>query len=44
MTAPRYGPSTTPVAPRPSPLLLFIEQAQLTLVYAPRPALAAASR
>jgi|APDOM4702015248_1054824.scaffolds.fasta_scaffold430197_2 hypothetical protein len=35
MTAPRYGPSTTPVAPRPSPLLLFIEQAQLTLVYAP---------
>jgi hypothetical protein len=33
MTAPRYGPSTTPVAVRPSPLLLFIEQAQLKLVY-----------
>jgi len=35
MRAPLYGPSTTPVVPRPSPLLLFIEQAQLTLVYAP---------
>jgi hypothetical protein len=34
MTAPRYGPSTTPVAVRPSPLLLFIQQAQLRLVYA----------
>lgn len=30
-----YSPSTTPVTPRPSPLLLFIEQAQLTLVYGP---------
>lgn len=30
----KFAPSTIPVAPRPSPLLLFIEQAQLTLVYA----------
>jgi hypothetical protein len=35
MLAPRFAPSTMPVVPRPSPLQLFIEQAQLTLVYAP---------
>jgi hypothetical protein len=34
MRTPLYTPSTIPVVPRPSPLLLFIEQAQLTLVYA----------
>jgi hypothetical protein len=27
-----YTPSTTPVSPSPSPLLLFIQQAQLALV------------
>jgi hypothetical protein len=27
----RYTPSTTPVDPSPSPLLLFIQQAQLAL-------------
>ena len=32
---PLYTPATLPVPPRPSPLLLFIEQAQLSLVYAP---------
>jgi hypothetical protein len=35
MRAPIYAPSTTPFVPRPSPLLLFIEQAQRVLVYAP---------
>jgi hypothetical protein len=28
-----YTPSSTPVVPRPGPLLLFIQQAQLSLVY-----------
>lgn len=31
-----YTPSSTPVIPAPSPLLLFIQQAQLSLVYASR--------
>jgi hypothetical protein len=31
-----YTPSTVPVMPPPSPLLLFIQQAQMTLVYASR--------
>ena len=35
MRTPLYTPSTTPLVPRPSPLLLFIEQAQRVLVYAP---------
>ena len=35
MRAPVYAPSTIPPVPRPSPLLLFIEQAQRVLVYAP---------
>jgi hypothetical protein len=35
MRAPLYSPSTTPLVPRPSPLLLFIEQAQRILVYGP---------
>ena len=35
MYAPRFAPSTMPVVIRPSPLQLFIEQAQLALVYAP---------
>jgi hypothetical protein len=30
----RYTPSTTPVDPSPSPLLLFIQQAQMALVSA----------
>jgi hypothetical protein len=30
----RYTPSTTPVSPPPSPLLLFIQQAQMALVSA----------
>jgi hypothetical protein len=29
-----YAPSSTPVVQVPGPLLLFIQQAQLTLVYA----------
>jgi hypothetical protein len=28
-----YTPSSSPVVPRPGPLLLFIQQAQLALVY-----------
>ena len=28
-----YTPSSSPVIPRPGPLLLFIQQAQLALVY-----------
>jgi hypothetical protein len=30
----RYTPGTTPVSPPPSPLLLFIQQAQMALVNA----------
>jgi hypothetical protein len=30
-----YTPSSCPVVPQPDPVLLFIQQAQLTLVYAP---------
>jgi hypothetical protein len=30
-----YTPSSIPVTARPGPLLVFIQQAQLTLVYAP---------
>jgi hypothetical protein len=30
-----YTPSSCPVTPRPDPVLLFIQQAQLSLVYAP---------
>jgi hypothetical protein len=30
-----YTPSSSPVVPRPDPVLLFIQQAQLSLVYAP---------
>jgi hypothetical protein len=30
-----YTPSSCPAMPRPGPLLLFIQQAQLALVYAP---------
>ena len=29
-------PSSMPVAPTPSPLLLFIQRAQLSMVYDPR--------
>ena len=28
-----YTPSTMPIQPRPDPLLLFIQQAQLTVLY-----------
>jgi hypothetical protein len=28
-----YTPSSSPVVPQPGPLLLFIQQAQLALVY-----------
>ena len=34
-TSPLYTPSSIPVTAGPGPLLLFIQQAQLTLVYAP---------
>jgi hypothetical protein len=34
MHRPLYTPSTAPSVPDPGPLLLFIQQAQLTLVYA----------
>lgn len=37
MRRPLYTPSSTPVATIPGPLLLFIQQAQMTLVYASRP-------
>ena len=30
-----YTPSSCPVIPQPDPVLLFIQQAQLSLVYAP---------
>jgi hypothetical protein len=30
---PLYTPSTVPVPPAPDPLLIFIRQAQLALVY-----------
>lgn len=36
MRRPIYTPSSTPVVPVPGPLLLFIQQAQLSLVYAAR--------
>ena len=29
-----YSPSSCPVTPQPDPVLLFIQQAQLSLVYA----------
>jgi hypothetical protein len=29
-----YTPSSCPVVPRPDPVLLFIQQAQVSLVYA----------
>ncbi len=35
MTRTLYTPSSMPVVPRPDPVLLFIQQAQLTLVYGP---------
>ena len=34
MRRPLYSPSSTPVVEAPGPLLLFIQRAQLTLVYA----------
>jgi hypothetical protein len=36
MLRPVYSPSTMPVLPAPDPLLLFIQQAQLTLAYKKR--------
>ena len=36
MQRPLFTPSTVPVVPESSPLLIFIQQAQLTLVYASR--------
>jgi len=33
MARPVYSPSTLPCQPRPDPLLLFIQQAQITLLY-----------
>jgi hypothetical protein len=36
MQPPLYTPSSTPVIPVAGPLLLFIQQAQLSLVYAAR--------
>ena len=37
MRRPLYSPSSTPVVAIPGPLQLFIQQAQMTLVYASRP-------
>jgi hypothetical protein len=34
MTRSQFTPSSCPVVPRPDPVLLFIQQAQLSLVYA----------
>jgi hypothetical protein len=36
MLRPAYSPSTMPVPPAPHRLLLFIQQAQLTLAYKKR--------
>ena len=36
MRRPLFTPSTVPVSSDPSPLLIFIQQAQLSLVYASR--------
>jgi hypothetical protein len=36
MLRPVYSPSTMPAPPAPDPLLLFIQQAQLTLAYKKR--------
>ncbi len=36
MLRPVYSPSTMPVPPAPDPLLLFIQQAQLSLDYKKR--------
>jgi hypothetical protein len=33
MAPPLFTPSTCPVPPPPSPLLLFIQQAQVAIVY-----------
>jgi hypothetical protein len=35
MARPQFSPSSCPPVPRPDPVLLFIQQAQLSLVYAP---------
>ena len=45
MTRPLYTPSTMPVPPAPDPLLLFIHQAQVTILYrhGSRPAIKDAS-
>jgi hypothetical protein len=45
MTRPVYTPSTMPVQPAPDPLLLFIRQAQVTILYrhGSRPAIEDAS-
>jgi hypothetical protein len=36
MPRPTYSPCTLAIQPRPDPLLLFIQQALLTLVYSDR--------
>jgi hypothetical protein len=36
MRRPLFTPSTTPVATDPSPLVIFIQQPQLSLVYGSR--------
>jgi hypothetical protein len=35
MARPQFTPSSSPVIPRSDPVLLYIQQAQLSLVYAP---------
>jgi hypothetical protein len=35
MGRPQFTPCASPTIPRPDPVLLFIQQAQLSLVYAP---------
>lgn len=35
MARPQFTPSSCPVVSRPDPVLVFIQQAQLSLVYAP---------
>jgi hypothetical protein len=44
MTSPTFAASTLPVQPAPGRLLLFIHQAQLTLLYGERSSKSALSR
>ena len=35
MARPQFTPSSCPAVPQPDPVLVYIQQAQLSLVYAP---------